>query len=821
MKNKIFKAVSILVTCILLLINIPTLFENKIIQKVKWAGTDLLHAKVDFEKLKLSLFRSFPHLNIELKNLSLTGTGELDNSKLLTADQLSISVNLSSLWSSDGLTISSMILQHPSINLTIDKSGKSNWYAPSKTISGNQQVSSKKSTVINLDNIEVNNSRLSYKNEASPMFCSLRNGNFKLSGAIKRGSSRLQIQGQADSLNFELNGSRYLSNMKISIKTELQSNSDKKSYTIIQNEFLINKLPVEFQGTFSSAEGVNNYDLTFNSPASSLADLLGFIPEKYQKNFIGVETSGAISFGGFVKGTASGTSLPAFSTDLKIAGGRLKYPKLPKEIDQIEVLANISKPQGEPDLTRIDIGKAEVSIAGNPVKASLFIATPVTDPRLHGNITGVVDFTVMKQVFPMESTDLNGILDASVDFDGSYSSIEKGMYENFKTDGQVTLKDFAMSSAKLPQKLEIRSATIGLNPKSISLTNLTGKFGESDFTINGSLTNYWGYLLKKGILNGNIALNSGYFNFNQLISNPGPKSTASDSLRTDKPAELGEYLNLTIQSSVNKALYERINISAISGKVIIAQRKVILEGLSMNMLRGKILVSGTYATPPEMIPDFDFKIDIKDFDLPTAYQSSGTIRHFLPAAGQSSGSFSSAILMTGKIGTDNAPVFTTLNGGGNLTLKNIEMAGAGFFNDIAKYFRKDLFRRVRINDFTTTFKMVNGGINITPFSTKLAGQDVTISGKQSAELNLDYKIYFKVNKEDLSSDVNSYIGFVPGAENIKKYPILINLGGSFEKPDVKVDLTEAKDLVAKEFTKSAGSVIQDALKKFGLDKLFK
>ena len=88
-------------------------------------------------------------------------------------------------------------------------------------------------------------------------------------------------------------------------------------------------------------------------------------------------------------------------------------------------------------------------------------------------------------------------------------------------------------------------------------------------------------------------------------------------------------------------------------------------------------------------------------------------------------------------------------------------------------------------------------------------------------LNLDYRINFKVSKEALSEEVTQYIGFVPGAENISKYPIGINLSGTFDKPEVKVDLTEAKDLVAKEFKKKAGSAIQDAIKKFGLDKLFK
>ena len=126
MKRNIIKAASILLALLIILINIPILFENKITQKIKWAATDAIHAKVDFDKIKLSFFRSFPQLNIELKNLSLTGTDDFDTSKLLTADQLSISVNLSGLWSNDGLIISSIKLKHPTIHILVNKSGKSN-----------------------------------------------------------------------------------------------------------------------------------------------------------------------------------------------------------------------------------------------------------------------------------------------------------------------------------------------------------------------------------------------------------------------------------------------------------------------------------------------------------------------------------------------------------------------------------------------------------------------------------------------------------------------------------------------------------------------
>jgi len=638
-----------------------------------------------------------------------------------------------------------------------------------------------------------------------------------VSGAFKGSNSQLTISGQADSINFEYNGSRFASNLKATFKGGVQSDFNKMSFSLLKNELLINKLPLEAQGTFVLGEKEYNLDVNFKSSHSSFGDLLGFIPEKFQKNLKGIETRGDLAFSGFVKGIYSETTLPGFGIDLKIADGRLKYPNLPKQIEKIELTAGISKPQGSLDLTLINIEKFNATVADNPLTASLYVATPVSDPQLKGNFKGRIDFASLKQAIPMDSIDLVGVMDAVVDFSGLYSSIEKEQYENFKTEGTISLRDFQMISKSLPQKLEIKSADIRFNPKSISLTTLSGNMGESDFSANGSITNYWPYLLKSGILNGNLTVNSRYMNFNQLM----PNTVSKDTTAANKPAEVPDNINFTLQSSVARALYDRMTISGITGKVSVRERKVFLDGLNLNMLSGKVLVSGVYSTPKESVPDFDFKLDIKDFDLPTAYQSLSIVRHFLPIAGQSTGAFNSGFSMTGKIGPGYSPIFSTMNGAGLISAKNIELVGAKLFNEIGKYFRKDLFNKVKVSDFLANFKVADGGLSIAPFNTKVAGQDVTISGKQSVTMGLDYRIDFKVNKSDLSEDVNKYIGFVPGSENISKYPIGINLGGTIDNPEIKVDLTEAKNLVEKEFKKKAGATIQETIKKFGLDKLFK
>ncbi len=816
MKKGLIIAGIVLGLLIIVMIAIPFVFKGKIIQKVKSTANESVNAKVDFSDVELSLFRSFPQLNVELKNLTVTGINEFENIRLLNVETLSTSVNISSLWKSDGLSISSILLNHPSINLLVNKAGKTNWDI-AKASADQKTKTDKTASQIDLEKIEIRNASLTFKNDSTPMLFGLQNGTFNISGQMKGSNSKLDIAGQGDSLVFEYNGSRYISNLKVALNGALQADFDKMSFTFLKNELVINKLPLEAQGTFILGEKDYNFDLTFKSPTSSFGDLLGFIPDQYQKNLKGVETKGDIAFSGFVKGLYSDSIYPAFGLDLKVTGGYLKYPKLPKEVEKVEIVASIAKPQGNLDLTKIDIEKFDASVAGNQLTATLHIATPVNDPLLKGDLKGRIDFASLKQAIPMDSIDLKGIIDAAIDFGGQYSSIEKEQYENFRTEGAISLKDFMFASKTLPQKVEIKSADIRLNPKLITLNNLTGNMGESDFAASGSIGNYWAYILKKGVLTGNMTLNSKYLNINQLT----PNTTSKDTVAAGKPFEVPENINFTVQSTINKALYDKMSITGITGKVVIKERKVILDGLNMNMLSGKVLVSGTYSTPKNVNPDFDFKMDIKDFDLPTAYQSLSTVRHFLPIASESTGAFNTGITLNGKLGNGYAPIFSTLNGGGLLSTRNIQLVEASMFNEIGKYFRKDLFKQVKVNDFSTNFKVVNGGLVVSPFTTKIAGQDVTMSGKQSVTKNIDYRIDFKVNKEDVSEEVTKYIGFVPGAENIAKYPIGVNIGGTFDKPDVKVDLSDAKKLVETEFKKKAGSTIQDAVKKLGLDKLFK
>ncbi len=796
---------------------LPWAFEGRIIAKVKQMANASLNAKLDFKKVEVSLFRSFPQLDVRLNELTITGVGEFDGKTLLSVETLSTSVSLSSLWKSDGMTISEIILMNPQVNFLVTPAGKANWDIAKPAAEG-ASTGSKSPMQIDLTKIRLINSSLTYRDEASKMIAGFKEGNFELSGFFKGSDSKLNFKGSSDSIAFEYGGKKLVQGMKLSGEGTLQANFDQMSFRFLNNKFLINRLPLELQGTFAMGDKADQYDLTFQSAGASLDELISFLPLEQQQKLKAYEKGGSLSFSGLVKGAYSDKTYPAIQADLKLTGGRMKYPSKSLEINGIGMDASLSKPQGILDSLKISIRKMEATVGGHLVLANLSVSTPVSNPILAGEIVGEIDFTALKETMPVDSMEIGGLARANIKFNGPSSAIEKGEYDRFQTKGEITLSDFFYRSPAFPDRLGIQSAKYTFNAREVSITSMKGKLGMSDFTVDGTFADYWAYILKSGTIIGNIKVKSDLLDVTQLM-NGGTQS--KDSTIHSDPFVVPARIDLTIQADVARMLYSRMEIKGTTGKLVIKDQKVNLDQLSMNMLKGKMVVSGIYGAKENSPADFNFKMEMKDFDLPTAYQSVGLVRHLLPIAGNSKGTFFSGMSLNGKLGKDYAPDFAALNGSGQISLNNIELIGNNMFTEIGKYFRKDLFTNVKVNDFTSNISITNGALALAPFTTKIANQEVTISGSQSLSLDLNYQLNFKVNKSDLSSDVTGFLGFVPGTENIEKYPIRINLTGNISKPEVKVDLSEAKSLVEAEFNKKAKSTIQDVAKKLGLDNLFK
>ena len=842
MKRKIIIIPGIIVLIIGLLAALPFLYKDKLLAKVKTTINSQINAKVDFSDFKMSVFTKFPRIEMELSNLNIIGINEFSNDTILSATSISTDISLKEMISNKGLELKSLIVDNPRINLLVNPTGVSNWdiekvLETSKTPVEIKANTSEDAFRLKLSNVQVNNLNLVYYDQQMPMKMILRNTNITSSGEVLGAITNFNLKAESEEIIFEYNSVQYISKTKLRAETLLKMDSEKMNFTFNGGKLWVNSLPLELNGTFAMPSDSMFFDLAFRSEKSDFATILALVPADYQKYLDKADVKGSAEFKGSVKGLLYNETYPAIDVLLSVSNASFKYQDLPEGVQDIQVSAQITKPEGDLNLLKVNVEKAHASIKNNPLDLRLAMSELMTDPYIDASFSGTIDFASLKQVIPIDSLDITGIMKAQLQLAGKMSSIEKKEYEKFQSNGEASLRNFRIESNSLTRPVEISMAQLKANTKQISVDQFDGKIGQSDFSLRGIVSNYLAYVFKNEVLKGDFSLKSSFMNFSELSNIQKPVKEPTDVALENKSAQIAsvalpdsvvafqvpEKLDLSFQSTIQRAVYDKIPISNINGLVKVKDQHLDLNELTMDILQGKLTVNGSYTSNMECKPLFDFKMNLENVDLPSAFQSFSTFQRYMPIAGKSQGKISTQFGLSGVMNKKMNLVPTSLNGTGILNTQNLMIVDSPIFDQIRGIIKKEKLKNVKIDDFTAKFQFENGRLNLNPFKTTIADQQATIYGNLSAIREINLNLDFIVNRNDLGADINKGIDILPGSQNIKMVEASVILKGSITKPEVSLDLSKAREQIEREVKKASVEEIKGSVKKIGdeLKKLFK
>ncbi len=837
MKRKIIIIAGILFLIVGVFATLPFIYKDSLLAKVKTTLNNQVNAKVDFSDFKLSVFSQFPKVEMQLNKLSLVGINEFANDTILSASSISTNISLLDLIRNKSLELKSLTINNPKISLLVSKSGAVNWdiakiQDSSKKKAVDQEAGSDAGFKMKLNDIQVNNLNLLYDDLTMPMKILVKNSNLKSSGDVSGTITDFDLSAEVGEFIFDYDSVQYISKTKLKAETKLKVDSEKMNFAFDQAKLLINNLPLEINGTFAMPNDSMLFDLTFKSEKSDFATILALVPSDYQQYLTKAKIDGTAAFKGMVKGLYYNEVYPAIDVLLEVNNGSFKYQNLPESVENIQVLAQINKPEGSLNLMTVEVEKAHASVRNNPVDLSLSLSELMTDPNINASFSGTIDFVSLKQAIPVDSLDITGILKAKMQLAGRMSSIEKQEYEKFQSNGEATIQNFRIESNRLTKAVEISQGQLKANTKQIIIEKFDGKIGQSDFSLSGDVSNYLAYVFRNEVLKGSFNLKSSFMNFSELSNIQKLEKQAELSDMKSAPIassdsvvafQIPEKLDLSFQSVLKQAMYDKMPISNIVGLVRVKDQRMELSNLSMEMLKGKLAVNGSYTSNKENNPLFDFKLNMENIDFPTAAQSLSTIQRYVPIASKSQGTFSTQFALSGVMSPKMKIVPASLNGSGVFTTKNVVIVDSPVFDQIRGIIKKDKLKTVKIDDFTAKFQIENGRLNLNPFKTTIAEQQTTIYGSLSAAREINMNMDFVVNRDVFGTDINKGLDILPGSQNIKMIDASVILKGSLSKPEVSLDLSKARKQIEQEVKKATIDEIKGSVKKLGdeLKKLFK
>lgn len=820
----------IILFILLVLIVTPMLFKGKVEGLVKKEINKQVLATVDWKSFSLSLFKDFPNISVGMSDLSVVGVDKFQQDTLLYIKEFMLSADLMRAIRGD-VSIEHILLDRPVVLAKVLADSTANWYIMRETDELAETADtgdSESNFTIGLQSVEIKGATIFYVDQTMDLTTDVYNVNLKMSGDLSAESTKLATTGTAEQLTVSMEGTKFLNKVKVSLVADIMADMNNMVFTFAENDVMLNDLKMGFDGSVGMPEEGYDLDIKLTAKETSFKQLLSIVPAEFLTDLEGLQAKGVLTLEAKAKGLYIDTdNLPAFSAVLKVDNGQIKYPDLPKSIDNININVEVDNPGGVADNTVTDIKAFHFELAGNPFDASLLLKTPVSNAQFKGAMVGIIDLGSLKDAVPLDSFEIKGIVDANVTLDGNMEMIEKENYEQVQVKGTLKLQNFLYTSVGVPE-VNISEAQMSFTPKRIALDKFVSQVGKSDFELSGMIENYLPYVFKDQTLKGSLKHRSNLLDVNEILKSMDAAETAEVQDTTAMELfEVPKNIDFVFISYFEKIIYDKLEIDNAVGKITVRDGRVLLDGIAMNLLDGKMKMAGEYNTQDPKVPFVDFSFDAANIDINKTAHSFSVIDSLMPIAKKSKGKVSANLKFNSLIGAEMDPIISSIKGHGNLSSESVEVSDSKVLNNMADLLKKEKYRQLKASDLNINFVMKDGKIIIEPFTAKVFGSTLAVRGEQGFDQSLNYVVTAPVSRKDVAGALS----FLGGAVSETGDDIMVDvvIKGYATSPKLSLDLSKAtKEVgkeVGKEIEKKAEEVVKDILKddkvKNALEDIFK
>lgn len=811
MKKKILRIVGIVfLLIIVVLVAVPFFLEGKIGDIIKNNVNNNVNATLDFSDADLSLIRSFPNATVRLEDVSLVNKAPFEGDTLFAAKAASLTMGIMQLFkgASESIAISSFKMDNALVNVKVDANENANYDIALDT--GTTETVATEDTTsgfsFNMESYEISNSRIFYTDMSTGIRLALTDFNHTGTGDLSLATSELDTHTDA-LISFEMDSTNYLNKNKIRLDALIGIDLNTSTYSFLKNEAMINQLPLVFDGFVKLNDDNQEVAINFKTPSSDFKNFLGVIPEEYAKNIEGVTTTGDFILEGSFNGIVDDLHIPTFNININSENASFKYPDLPKAVRNIFMDIAINNTTGLTEDTSVTIKKASFSIDDDRFNLVADISELMGNTKVRAHVDGKMNLANLEKAYPVPAgLSLKGLLDADITTAFDMDMLEKKQYERTKTEGSMRLTGFEYRSDEIPNPVVLSSTAVTFNPKTVSLNELNGSTGKTDFAVTGTINNFLGYMFNGENVEGNFNLSSNTFDLGDfMVAESDGDTTTTEEKTTAKSTEPTEkikipsFLDASFTAAANTVIYDNITLKDVKGNLRIKDETAQLSNMTSSLFNGKIGFNGEVSTKND-VPTFAMKLGMDQLQIGETFKALELFKVLAPIAQVLQGKFSSDMELSGNLTDDFTPDLLSLSGDilANLMAKEISAENAPVLSALDSKLDFINLKDLDLKELKTSLSFKDGLVSVKPFTFSYKDISITVDGNHTFDQKLNYTAALQVPSKYLGKEINALIAKIndPALQNLS-IPLTANISGMYNSPQVSTDLTSGvKQLTA-------------------------
>ncbi len=544
----------------------------------------------------------------------------------------------------------------------------------------------------------------------------------------------------------------------------------------------IGKNPIDMKAL---VKGLSRFDVIANIKAKlDLSDISKAVPVD------GLELSGLFGADVDIKGIYDDSlkQMPAIAATLNMIEGRVKSKDFPMTMEKINMNASVQNASGNYMDTKVEVRNLGMMVDGEPLQMQANFQD-FSNLKYDVALKGILDLTKITKIYPLEGMTLAGRIKTDITTKGTMADVSAKKYDKLPTAGTMSVEGFSYLSKDLPQGVKIATADFTFNPQSVSVANMKGMAGKTDFDVTGSISNYLAFMLNDETLSGKLTVASNLLDVNEWMPADAPATASNPTPAPTEPLALPKNIQFSFNAKAEKMLYSTYVMERAKGSVNLDKGVLTLSGFNFDAFGGSVITAGSYDPTDLASPKFDFKFDMKGVTVKEVYKSVEMVRKTVPIAENLEGKMNMNMTLKGGLTQAMGPDYPTLNGLGNLALTDAGVGNVGMVNGVNNLTKLNLPNELKLGGTKIKFEVKDGRIFVQPFDFSIAGNKVNFGGSQGLDGSLDYLIKTVVPAGIAGAALNSAIAQVTGnsanagSSNIK---LNIAMGGAMDKPTYKL-----------------------------------
>ena len=755
MKRFVKKSLLFLIVALVLLVGtaaiIAGFFEQQIGRKLIAEINRQLDAELAVGDFELSLLSGFPDASANLHTVTLD-----DNRKgtLMEANNLSFRFGLFSLFGSN-IKVHSVVIEDGALFIHIDKKGRTNYDILKKVTDESEVETSGSELSISLNEAELRDVELIYIDDRAQQEFKLLVKDALASGEFSSEEFSLTSFANLKSEFIELSDGRYLAGKNLDYDAKIKVNLATGVYELENVDVGIEQNRFSVDGTVVTTETKGtHFDLKLVSRESSLATMIGLLPESYRDYLKDFKSSGKFVVTAKIDGVLDKKRTPDMKVDFKLTNGRISGPRLAHSLKDVNFTAAFDNSKKAKSIFEIADFKGYFN--RELIQSKLKVSN-LDDPD--------IDFTV-DGVLPLAS--VHGLLDHPAIKSGD-GEIEiknfrlKGKYNDMinpsrigrvKTSGVLEFDDAELKINK--EKMVIDKGIIKLIDNSMILKEVEIEGAGSDLVLDGKFVNFLPVLFadlentKNAELIFQSNLNARALDLDRLIRMTKTDIEGSvvsrsvmDSIHVEENLRLERFTKLlkgSFNAKIKKFNHNYIEGENFKGVIEFENNEMSIKG-STDAMDGRFVMDGKMFFKGR--PYLEGKFICEQVDVQEFFRQAENFGQEVLQYRHVRGEMNAKLAFSAKWAPDGTFLYDDLRVYGDVDIENGEMYNFELFYDFATYVKLKDLKHIKFTRLHNLFEIRKSRLYIPAMFMQSNALNLTLSGEHRFDNSFNYNI--KIN----------------------------------------------------------------------------